>query len=118
MSARIRSRASAAPGPSNSTPRPSGSRRPDHSSAGRASTPPLPEYEPLSAPLNPNAQRALTALLKSKSLRGLKKHLQAAEERLTETGGEVNERSTDAKLRLEREKLRSQPRAERKKKNK
>ncbi|OXV09430.1 hypothetical protein Egran_02807 [Elaphomyces granulatus] len=64
--------------------------------------PTLPEYQPLSAPLNPGGQRALAAL-QANSFRRLRTHLQNAAEKLTETAGEVIERATDARVRYERQ---------------
>ncbi|KAE8160151.1 zinc-finger of the MIZ type in Nse subunit-domain-containing protein [Aspergillus tamarii] len=68
----------------------------------RATTPPLPAYEAPIAPLHNTAQNKLLSLLKSQSLRPLKTHLQHAEEKLTDSAGEVNERLTDARVRLQR----------------
>ncbi|KNG86240.1 hypothetical protein ANOM_005582, partial [Aspergillus nomiae NRRL 13137] len=93
------------------TPTPSSSRhRSRHASSSvqrlsqrpRASTPPLPDYEAPIAPLHSAAQIKLLSLLKSQSLRPLKTHLQHAEEKLTDSAGEVNERLTDARVRLQR----------------
>ncbi|KAL1966982.1 hypothetical protein VTN77DRAFT_3726 [Rasamsonia byssochlamydoides] len=81
-------------------------RRDDHGSTSSSSRPTLPEYEPLSAPLNAAGQRALAALLQSSSYRHLKTHLQQAADKLTETAGEVNERATDARVRYEQQKQR------------
>lgn len=77
--------------------------------------PTLPEYEPLSAPLNPHAQRALASLSQSSSFRSLRTHLKQAADKLTETAGEINERATDARIRYERQKQRE--RAEKRKGN-
>ncbi|OGM50457.1 mRNA cap methyltransferase [Aspergillus bombycis] len=93
------------------TPTPSSSRhRSRHASSSvqrpsqrpRASTPPLPAYEAPIAPLHSAGQIKLLSLLKSQSLRPLKTHLQHAEEKLTDSAGEVNERLTDARVRLQR----------------
>ncbi|KAE8319753.1 zinc-finger of the MIZ type in Nse subunit-domain-containing protein [Aspergillus transmontanensis] len=92
------------------TPTPSSSRhRSRHPSSTqrqsqrpRATTPPLPAYEAPIAPLHSAAQIKLLSLLKSNSLRPLKTHLQHAEEKLTDSAGEVNERLTDARVRLQR----------------
>ncbi|KAE8149850.1 zinc-finger of the MIZ type in Nse subunit-domain-containing protein [Aspergillus avenaceus] len=65
-------------------------------------TPPLPPYEPPIAPLHASARNALLTFLKSRPLRQLQTHLQHAEEKLTDSAGEVNERVTDAKARFER----------------
>ncbi|GAB1195031.1 hypothetical protein APSETT444_004284 [Aspergillus pseudonomiae] len=59
-------------------------------------------YEAPIAPLHSAAQIKLLSLLKSQSLRPLKTHLQHAEEKLTDSAGEVNERLTDARVRLQR----------------
>ncbi|KAE8419094.1 zinc-finger of the MIZ type in Nse subunit-domain-containing protein [Aspergillus pseudocaelatus] len=72
------------------------------SQRSRATTPPLPAYEAPIAPLHTTAQNKLLSLLKSQSLRPLKTHLQHAEEKLTDSAGEVNERLTDARVRLQR----------------
>ncbi|KAL2821987.1 zinc-finger of the MIZ type in Nse subunit-domain-containing protein [Aspergillus granulosus] len=79
----------------------------------RAGTPPLPVYERPIAPLTEVGRNALVALLRSQALRQLKTHVQHAELKLTESAGEVNERLTDATVRLkkqgerERERVRS-----------
>ncbi|GAD97549.1 chromosomal organization and DNA repair protein Mms21 [Paecilomyces variotii No. 5] len=77
----------------------SSSRRERHRDSQRAQSsrvPTMPEYQPLSAPLNPKGQRALAALLQSQSFRHLNGHLQHASEKLTDTAGEVNDRLTEA----------------------
>jgi E3 SUMO-protein ligase NSE2 len=68
--------------------------------------PTLPEYQPLTAPLNPAGQRALAALVQGGSFRRLHAHLQHAAEKLTETAGEAIERATDARVRYERQRKR------------
>ncbi|KAK4860869.1 hypothetical protein LT330_004600 [Penicillium expansum] len=63
---------------------------------------PLPEYEPPVAPLTVESQRQIAALLSSQHLRTLRTHLQHAAEKLTHSGGEVNERLSDARTRYEK----------------
>ncbi|GAQ03371.1 hypothetical protein ALT_0692 [Aspergillus lentulus] len=83
-----------------------------HSQAqSRASTPPLPAYEPPIAPLNAAGHNAIIALLNAPSLRQLKTHIQRAEEKLTDSAGEVNERLTDARVRYQKERARKRKRA-------
>ncbi|GIK06943.1 hypothetical protein Aspvir_002596 [Aspergillus viridinutans] len=77
----------------------------------RASTPPLPAYEPPIAPLNAAGHNAIIALLNAPSLRQLKTHIQRAEEKLTDSAGEVNERLTDARVRYQKERARKRKRA-------
>ncbi|EAW15991.1 SUMO ligase MMS21 [Aspergillus fischeri NRRL 181] len=77
----------------------------------RASTPPLPAYEPPIAPLNAAGHNAIIALLNAPSLRQLKTHIQRAEETLTDSAGEVNERLTDARVRYQKERARKRRRA-------
>ncbi|RHZ62144.1 SUMO ligase MMS21 [Aspergillus thermomutatus] len=77
----------------------------------RASTPPLPAYEPPIAPLNAAGHNAIIALLNSQSLRQLTTHVQRAEEKLTDSAGEVNERLTDARVRYQKERARKRRRA-------
>lgn len=62
------------------------------------------KYQPPEAPLTIEAQRKLTALLSSSDLRALRTHLQHAADKLTHSGGEVNERLADARGRYEKEK--------------
>ncbi|KAL2835245.1 mRNA capping enzyme-domain-containing protein [Aspergillus cavernicola] len=69
----------------------------------RAGTPPLPEYEAPVAPLNEVGRNALVSLLRSQALRQLKTHIQHAEMKIQESAGEVNERATDARVRLQKE---------------
>ncbi|KAL4895227.1 mRNA capping enzyme-domain-containing protein [Aspergillus ambiguus] len=76
------------------------------SSRARSNTPPLPPYEPPLAPLHTTGHAKLVTLLKSQSLRQLKTHLQHAEEKLTDSAGEVNERLTDSRVRYEKQKER------------
>ncbi|KAJ9293930.1 hypothetical protein DTO271G3_7306 [Paecilomyces variotii] len=71
-----------------------------HAQSSRAPT--MPEYQPLSAPLNPTGQRALAALLQSQSFRHLKTHLKHASLKLTDTAGEANDRLTEAQQRFQR----------------
>ncbi|CAI7606918.1 unnamed protein product [Penicillium viridicatum] len=63
---------------------------------------PLPEYETPEAPLTVESQRQIAALLASQHLRTLRTHLQHATEKLTHSGGEVNERLSDARIRYEK----------------
>lgn len=63
---------------------------------------PLPEYETPEAPLTAESQRQIAALLASQHLRTLRTHLQHATEKLTHSGGEVNERLSDARIRYEK----------------
>jgi mRNA (guanine-N7-)-methyltransferase len=77
----------------------------------RPSTPPLPAYEPPIAPLNAAGHNAIIALLNAPSLRQLKTHIQRAEEKLTDSAGEVNERLTDARVRYQKERVRKRKRA-------
>ncbi|CAP80557.1 Pc12g09300 [Penicillium rubens Wisconsin 54-1255] len=73
-----------------------------HSSVSEAR--PLPEYETPEAPLTVESQRQIAALLASHHLRTLRTHLQHAAEKLTHSGGEVNERLSDARTRYEKSK--------------
>ncbi|EKV16321.1 Chromosomal organization and DNA repair protein Mms21, putative [Penicillium digitatum] len=75
-------------------------RRNAHTSQSEA--PPLPEYEIPEAPLTAESQRQIAALLASQHLRTLRTHLQHAAEKLTHSGGEVNERLSDARTRYEK----------------
>ncbi|KAL2861480.1 zinc-finger of the MIZ type in Nse subunit-domain-containing protein [Aspergillus pseudodeflectus] len=68
----------------------------------RARTPPLPAYQAPVGPLAEVGRTALVTLLHSQALRQLKTHVQHAELKLTESAGEVNERLTDATVRLKR----------------
>ncbi|GFF22515.1 E3 SUMO-protein ligase nse2 [Aspergillus udagawae] len=77
----------------------------------RTSAPPLPAYEPPIAPLNAAGHNAIIALLNAPSLRQLKTHIQSAEEKLTDSAGEVNERLTDARVRYQKERARKRRRA-------
>lgn len=61
-------------------------------------------YQPPEAPLTVEGQRNLAALLSSEHLRTLRTHLQHAADKLTQSGGEVNERLADARGRYEKEK--------------
>ncbi|KAL2857961.1 zinc-finger of the MIZ type in Nse subunit-domain-containing protein [Aspergillus pseudoustus] len=78
----------------------------------RARTPPLPAYEPPVAPLTEVGRNALVALLRSQALRQLKTHVQHAELKLTESAGEVNERLTDATVRLKRQREKERERVQ------
>ncbi|KAF9889411.1 mRNA cap guanine-N7 methyltransferase [Aspergillus nanangensis] len=84
------------------------SRRP----SARSQTPPLPPYEPPIAPLNAAGHAKLVTLLKSQSLRQLKTHLQHAEEKLTDSAGEINEHLTNAQVRYQKEKERKRNKAQ------
>ncbi|KAH2222746.1 hypothetical protein KXV58_007229 [Aspergillus fumigatus] len=79
--------------------------------SSRASTPPLPAYEPPIAPLNAAGHNAIVGLLNAPSLRQLKTHIQRAEEKLTDSAGEVNERLTDARVRYQKERARKRRKA-------
>ena len=63
---------------------------------------PLPEYQTPEGPLTAESQRQIAALLSSHHLRTLRTHLQHAAEKLTHSGGEVNERLSDARTRYEK----------------
>ncbi|KAJ5164317.1 uncharacterized protein N7500_006147 [Penicillium coprophilum] len=65
---------------------------------------PLPEYQTPEAPLTAESQRQIATLLASHHLRNLRAHLQHAAEKLTHSGGEVNERLSDARVRYEKSK--------------
>ncbi|KAJ5196141.1 hypothetical protein N7449_006620 [Penicillium cf. viridicatum] len=71
-----------------------------HTSVSEAT--PLPEYETPEAPLTAESQRQIAALLASQHLRTLRTNLQHAAEKLTHSGGEVNERLSDARIRYEK----------------
>ncbi|KAL4873006.1 mRNA capping enzyme-domain-containing protein [Aspergillus spectabilis] len=73
--------------------------------------PTLPPYEPPLAPLNETGRTALVALLRSQALRQLKTHIQHVETKLTDSAGEVNERLTDAKVRVQKRKERAASRS-------
>jgi E3 SUMO-protein ligase NSE2 len=86
------------------------SRRPDDTEAATptpaAATssrnrPQTPDYEPLTTPLNPKAQRALASLNSAAHFRQLKEHIRQAGDKLTETAGEANERMSDARHRFD-----------------
>ncbi|OJJ45471.1 hypothetical protein ASPZODRAFT_69562 [Penicilliopsis zonata CBS 506.65] len=89
---------------------PGSSRRPrthHHHREGSSRAPPMaPEYERPIAPLNAAGQRALSMHLQAHSLSRLKKHIQHAEEKLTDSAGEINERLTDARYRYRKEEQR------------
>ncbi|CAG8417729.1 unnamed protein product [Penicillium salamii] len=61
-------------------------------------------YQAPEAPLTLEDQRQFASLLSSNHLRELRTHLQHAIDKLTASGGEVNERLADARGRYEREK--------------
>jgi hypothetical protein len=63
---------------------------------------PLPPYEAPEAPLTIESQRQITNLLSSQYFRTLRTHLQHAAEKLTHSGGDVNERLSDARVRYEK----------------
>lgn len=98
MSATPSHRRSALPQSHSLTQSPSTSRRQD---SVRSYT-----YQPPEAPLTLEGQRQLTSLLQSNHLRNLRTHLQHATEKLTHSGGEVNERLADARGRYEKDKER------------
>ncbi|KAJ5773184.1 Zinc finger RING/FYVE/PHD-type [Penicillium paradoxum] len=64
----------------------------------------LPPYQPPEAPLTLDSQRQIAVLLSSHHLRTLRTHLEHAAEKLTHSGGEVNERLCDARARYEKSK--------------
>ncbi|KAJ6095771.1 hypothetical protein N7486_006517 [Penicillium sp. IBT 16267x] len=66
--------------------------------------PELPPYEAPSAPLTAETNRQLAMLLQSEQHKALNIHLQHATQALTDTGGEVNERLCDARVRYEKAK--------------
>ncbi|KAL2797698.1 zinc-finger of the MIZ type in Nse subunit-domain-containing protein [Aspergillus keveii] len=76
----------------------------------RAGTPPLPDYQAPVGPLAEVGRTALVTLLRSSALRQLKTHVQHAELKLTESAGEVNERLTDATVRLKRKREKARER--------
>ncbi|KAJ5835752.1 Zinc finger RING/FYVE/PHD-type [Penicillium robsamsonii] len=73
-----------------------------HTSISEAT--PLPEYQTPVAPLTAESQRQIASLLASHHLRNLRTHLQHAAEKLAHSGGEVNERLIDARIRYEKNK--------------
>lgn len=89
---------------------PSSARRPRHRASttatedGTQSSGPvnLPDFEPPVAPLNPDARRALAALLQSSPLTHLNNHINTAGNELTCNAGLINDRLTDARSRIER----------------
>ncbi|KAI9372888.1 mRNA capping enzyme-domain-containing protein [Aspergillus egyptiacus] len=85
---------------------------PGQGQSERATTPPLPAYEPPIAPLNDAGRAALLGLLRSQALRQLKTHIQHVQNKLTDSAGEVNERLTDARVRFQKEKARTARRGE------
>ncbi|CAG8106458.1 unnamed protein product [Penicillium salamii] len=66
--------------------------------------PRLYTYQAPEAPLTLEDQRQFASLLSSNHLRDLRTHIQHAIDKLTASGGEVNERLADARGRYEREK--------------
>lgn len=87
---------------SQSHPQSAQSRRRNAAHASASEAIPLPEYETPEAPLTAESQRQIAALLASQHLRTLRTHLQHAAEKLTYSGGEVNERLSDARTRYEK----------------
>ncbi|KAI9714151.1 MAG: hypothetical protein M1812_006479 [Candelaria pacifica] len=83
------------------------SRRSRPSASLATQTPiPLPPYEPPSQALNPAAQRALTSLPQTHSLKKLKLHLETANGALTDMAGAVNDRLLSKQDTLKRRKAR------------
>ncbi|KAJ5513366.1 hypothetical protein N7463_002918 [Penicillium fimorum] len=80
------------------------SRRLNATHTSISETTPLPEYQTPEAPLTAESQRQIAALLASHHLRNLRTHLQHAAEKLAQSGGEVNERLSDARIRYEKRK--------------
>ncbi|KAJ5776360.1 uncharacterized protein N7511_001371 [Penicillium nucicola] len=66
--------------------------------------PSLPDYVPPEAPLTAESQRHLASLIANTYHRNLITHLKHANEKLTHSGGEVNERLADARGRYEKNK--------------
>lgn len=81
-----------------------GSQTPARNSSSTANTTSLPDFEPPVAPLNNDARQALKALLQSNTATHLKNHLRSSGEMLTENAGLINDRLTDARVRLEKRK--------------
>lgn len=79
-----------------------GRRRGAHSHAPRPAR--SYTYQPPEAPLTLEDQRQFASLLSTSHLRDLRKHLDHAIEKLTSSGGEVNERLADARARYEKDK--------------
>ncbi|KAJ5189393.1 Zinc finger RING/FYVE/PHD-type [Penicillium cf. griseofulvum] len=92
------------PQSSQSHPQSAQSRRRNATHAPVSEATPLPEYQTPEAPLTAESQRQIAALLASHHLRTLRTHLQHAAEKLTHSGGEVNERLSDARARYEKAK--------------
>lgn len=90
------SRRSRRPDDTGATPTPAAA-----SSSSTRNRPQTPEYEPLTTPLNPKAQRALASLHSATHFRLLKEHIRQAGDKLSETAGETNERVADARHRFE-----------------
>ena len=62
----------------------------------------IPPYESPLYPLNDAAKQRLTTILQGSSLRNLQTHLEHAEAKINDSGGEVNERLAEAKMRYQR----------------
>jgi hypothetical protein len=80
------------------------SAQPRRSTTHPDEAPSLPEYVAPEAPLTAEAQRHLAALISNHHHRNLITHLKHAAEKLTHSGGEVNERLADARGRYEKSK--------------
>ncbi|KAJ6072939.1 hypothetical protein N7467_011024 [Penicillium canescens] len=80
------------------------SAQPRRSTTHPSEAPSLPEYVAPEAPLTAEAQRHLAALISNHHHRNLITHLKHAAEKLTHSGGEVNERLADARGRYEKNK--------------
>lgn len=80
------------------------SAQPRRSTTHPSEDPSLPEYVAPEAPLTADAQRHLGALISNYHHRNLITHLKHAAEKLTHSGGEVNERLADARGRYEKNK--------------
>jgi hypothetical protein len=77
------------------------SAQPRRSTTHPSEDPSLPEYVAPEAPLTADAQRHLGALISNYHHRNLITHLKHAAEKLTHSGGEVNERLADARGRYD-----------------
>ncbi|KAJ5316867.1 hypothetical protein PENANT_c016G09145 [Penicillium antarcticum] len=80
------------------------SAQPRRSQTRPTEVPSLPDYVAPEAPLTAEAQRHLEALISNHHHRNLITHLKHAAEKLTHSGGEVNERLADARGRFEKNK--------------
>ncbi|KAJ5923275.1 hypothetical protein N7454_008520 [Penicillium verhagenii] len=84
------------------------------STAWSTNVPEMPPYEPPSDPLNIETNRQLKALLSSSNYRDLGTHISHAVQELTNSGGDVNERLQEARMRYETAKERRRARAQKK----